>query len=153
MSPINNRTGFQAQSDTIKSISTILLCVTESSHVSAPTPFGSPAFVISHQCFHQVLSSNLQILTSWLSNDTTFSWVHKQVRPGNISGASSVTILLIQIQLSGVFSEINQLLLTIHAVSSTTTSHIDFSLKMMDSSSHDSLSAGSRSPPMLFFFV
>lgn len=154
MSPINNRTGFQAQSDTIKSISTILLCVTESSHVSAPTPFGSPAFVISHQCFHQVLSSNLQILTSWLSNDTTFSWVHKQVRPGNISGASSVTILLIQIQLSGFFLW-NQptLLLTIHAVSSTTTSHIDFSLKMMDSSSHDSLSAGSRSPPMLFFVL
>lgn len=45
------------------------------------------------------------------------------------------------------------LLLTIHAVSSTTTSHIDFSLKMMDSSSHDSLSAGSRSPPMLFLFL
>lgn len=100
MSPINNRTGFRAQTDTIKAYPPFYFRSTESSHVSAATsiPSGSSFWlirVISHQeangtLFYQFWGQILThqwngIVTSRPSNDTTFSSVHEQVSPGNVS--------------------------------------------------------------------
>lgn len=90
MHPINNRTGFQAQSDTIKAYPPFHSVSTESSHVSSSAPFGSLAFVVSHQELRWTLLTTSQLQSTRtnlaperkLSNDATFSWVHKQVSPG-----------------------------------------------------------------------
>lgn len=97
MSPINNRTGFRAQTDTIKAYPPFYFGSTESSHVSAATsiPSGSSVFVISHKEANgnlfllvrgQILTHQWnEIVTSRPSNDMTFPSVHEQESPGNVS--------------------------------------------------------------------
>lgn len=109
MSPINNRTGFRAQTDTIKAYPPFYFGSTESSHVSAATsiPSGSSVFVISHQeangyLFLLVPRTNSNTSVKWDCDKQTVKWYDFPLSAWTSESWQrfSVTMLLIQITLT-----------------------------------------------------